>query len=168
METLAAQALKAKASDEAIKGLLYFLQQELAKRMEDVPKEFTQLNEEDPSDWTKQSATGIQNPLELMLGVSDKIEVPIKEMVRSIILRFFKNNSDIIESIFKNKETEQEHYYFIILKQDTDAYRTIFFDFISHLTSVDITQKYPVCFQFVPREYKPKIMHLQEVVSYKS
>lgn len=154
---------RTEASDEAIRGVLFFLDQELKKRLDEVEKSDALIKIGDKTELTKHIEKVIKNPLHSMIQISNTLDMPIKSMVNSVINGFFKNNSDIIESVYKSNDQEHDLHYFIILKSDTDENRSILFDFLSYLSAINVTQKYPVYFQFVPIEYKPKIVHLQAV-----
>ena len=152
-----------KASDDAIRGVLYLLEQEMNKRLDEIIKSDELIKVGNKTDLTKAIENVMQNPLGAMVEFANNIDLPIMDMVNKAISGFFKNHSEIIDSVYRSKEAQYELYYFIILKSDTDENRSVLFNFISDLSALKVTKKYPVYFQFVPSEFKDKILHLHSL-----
>jgi hypothetical protein len=88
----------------------------------------------------------------------DSNTAAIKRMVRT----FFVNNKSLIAKVLISYNTLNNLHYSIVLKDDNIENRSTIFEFLNRYDLLDLSNKYPVYFQFIPIELAHKINRIEE------
>jgi hypothetical protein len=83
----------------------------------------------------------------------------IKGMVRT----FFVNNKSLIAKVLISYNTLNNLHYSIVLKDDNIENRNTIFEFLNKYDLLDVSNKYPVYFQFIPIDLAYKINRIEEL-----
>ena len=105
----------------------------------------------------------LDNPLHEITKVRGKIDATIINIVDSIFNYAFQKFSDKIKSVFKSKTFEEEMLYIVVVKNDGFEVRDELWGILNFYDSLDISNIYPVNFQFVPIELAEKITNAEPV-----
>lgn len=89
---------------------------------------------------------------------SEKISAGIlKSVIEEQLKVFLIENKNIIDSVFKNSDDENELFYYIVLKKDNNANRIKIFKFLDSQDDFEFSIKASIHFQFVPLTLKKHI-----------
>jgi hypothetical protein len=105
----------------------------------------------------------IDNPIKDVFEFSSKIDNQVDYIIDKIIRGFFKKNAFLIEKAYKTKQSLNDLHYSIVLKNDTLDNRTKLFSFLDNFDLMDISQKHPIYFQFIPESLSEKINYNEEI-----
>lgn len=87
----------------------------------------------------------------------------MKDVIKSMAKNFFDRNQSLIEKILISNTSLNHLHYSIILKDDNIENRNAIFEFLNRYDLLDINNKYPVYFQFIPTELAHKINSIEEI-----
>ncbi|MHB8261751.1 MAG: hypothetical protein ACYDCN_13075 [Bacteroidia bacterium] len=146
-----------------LKAILYLLQTNLEEFKDEVDRSYELIKIGEKTDLSKKIETTIDDPINSIFKLSSNIDNQIKEIVDRIVKAFLKHNSSIIHGAYKTQTSLNDLHYSIVLKKDDMDNRNKIFDFFDKFDLLDISNKYPVYFQFVPSELIGKINITEEV-----
>lgn|GEM_PF-1262756 len=155
------------SEDKRVKQLtaiLYLLQENLENFIGEVDKGyqlFTEIGEK--TELVQTIEKMIDNPLGNLSQFSEKIDGQIKTIVDKYVKNFLTKNQEIILRVVRSETSLNNLHYSIALKEDNMDNRLAIFDFCSIYSILEISTKYPVCFQFVPIELLDKVRYVEEL-----
>jgi len=147
-----------------LKAILYLLQTNLEEFSDEVDRSYELLKIGEKTDLSNKIEDSIDDPLTSIFKMTSNIDDQVKEIVNRIAESFLKHNSEIIQSAFRTKTSLNDLHYSIVLKTDNMDNRNKIFDFFDKFDLLEISRKYQVYFQFVPKELAEK-MHVYETVN---
>ena len=83
--------------------------------------------------------------------------------VKCMAKTFFINNKSLIEKVLISYNTLNNLHYSIVLKDDNIDNRNAIFEFLNKYDLLDVSNEYPVYFQFVPIELAHRINRIEEL-----
>jgi len=152
---------------DQVKQLLFLLQTHLEEYKDEVDRSYELYKIGEKTNLSKKLENVIKNPLSNIHDLSSNIDLQAKQIIDGIVKSFFKYNCKIIQTAYKTKTSSNDLHYSIVLKKDDIDNRNRIFDFFDKFYILDISDKYPVYFQFVPPELIGK-MHLNEEIELES
>jgi hypothetical protein len=162
MET---QAIKSPTSQEKIDAFLKVLDVTLREMQHEVNTSMV-LNEQGISnDFITQIKKVIDaDPLQNLFEVSNNLDSSIKEILNGIATQFFKSKRNDIASVYRSLTTNNDLHYSIILATDSTEKRLELFDFLNSYEMLELAEKFPLYFQFVPARFENKIINSEKVL----
>jgi hypothetical protein len=91
------------------------------------------------------------------------MKFPEQGIVKSMAKNFFNCNKPLIEKVLLSNTSLNHLHYSIVLKDDNIDNRNTIFDFLNRYDLLDMGNKYPVYFQFIPTELAHKINSIEEI-----
>lgn len=98
----------------------------------------------------------LENPLDSAANMLDVLESKLSEIIHTLPVKFFKKNNDIIENVYKAKNTGSLLHYSIILKDETPENKKLLRDFINDYNTKPYASRFPIIFQDIPTDILPK------------
>lgn len=150
---------------EQVKVLLYLLQEALEKAKDEVDNSYdllTKIGEKTPL--SRSIEKSIADPLSYLnysVGSFNKI---VKEAVEKLIVDFLRIQKGHLKSVHKADDRNTHLNYFIALKKDNEEERNNIFHFLDVYDKIELSDKYPVIFHFVPENLDLSSEKLKEVV----
>ncbi len=159
MNYIVATKIKQKESVEnpSVKGTLFQLQEEFSKILDEIDRSYKLYKVGEKTKLTEAIEATLANPLKQAYSISLDIDGNIKNIIDVIVKNFFIRNNSVVESVYRTKTPNQDLHYCIVLKNDTPENRTKVFGFFNAYDSTEVSEKFPVYFQFVPSKLIQKI-----------
>jgi hypothetical protein len=152
------QTVLGEVKDKRLKAILYLLQERLEEFKREVDRSYELLSIGELTDLSKQIKESITSgPLSGIIDVSNDIDMKMKQLLDSFVVSFFKYRQDVIDTVLRCENSSHELYYAITLKEDDIDNRNKIFEFYDKYDLLDISNRYPIYFQFVPKELRKKI-----------
>lgn len=148
---------------QQLKHILYLLQSNLEEFKEEVDRSYALLQIGEKKEFTRSIEKMLSDPLGDFSEISDKIDQEVKGIIKSMVKNFFDRNKLLIEKVLISNTSLNHLHYSIILKEDNIENRNTIFEFLNRYDLLDITNKYPVYFQFIPTELAHKINCIEEI-----
>lgn len=148
----------------AIKGILFLMEQHYSSKLEEIQKSDALINIGEKTELTSQIEKLFNNPLNELYELHKTSSSIVFEIVDSLVISFFKHNSDLISKLYRNKGTVHSIGYNIVLKEDSFENRETILSFFEFYNLIDISLGCPVYFQFVPVELAPKLKNVEELI----
>ncbi len=148
-------------------AIMYLLQSNLEGIINEAEGGYQRLTRKGEKTALVQSEeNNINNSISKLSDMSVKLDGQIKNIIDKYVSSFFNKNGILIETAIRSKSTLNNLHYSIVLKEDNMQNRLAIFDFLSDYDAfdMDISSRYPVYFQFIPRELVEKINVIEEVV----
>lgn len=146
-----------------LQAILYLLQTHLEDLKKEVDRSYELLKIGELTDLSKKIENTLNSPFGNILEISKDIDDKVKQVLNSFVSSFFKYRHDLIQAVFKSKTPLDELYYSIVLREDNLENRNKIFEFYNKFDLLDISNRYPVYFQFVPKELLGKIKYIEEI-----
>lgn len=146
-----------------LKAILYLLQTNLEDFKDEVDSSYELLKIGEKTNFSKKIEQKIDNPIKDIFEFSSKIDNQVNSILDKVVRGFLQKNSSIIYKAFKTKENQDDLHYSIVLKDDTINNRTKLFSFLDNFDLIEISQKHPIYFQFIPRKLIDKINYNEEI-----
>jgi hypothetical protein len=140
-----------------LKAILYLLQTNLEEFKDEVDRSYELLKLGEKTDLSQRIESSLDNPIESIFGMSANIDGQVKLIIDRIVKGFLKKHHGTIELAFRSKFASDDLHYCLVLKSDNSKERGKIFRFFDRYDLLDIAQRYPVIFQFVPQELAGKI-----------
>ena len=105
----------------------------------------------------------MDNPVKDIFEFSSKIDNQVNYILDKVIRGFLKKNSKLVDQAFKTKANQNDLHYSIVLKNDNLDNRNKLFSFLDNFDLMDISQKHPIYFQFIPKKLISKINYNEEI-----
>jgi hypothetical protein len=148
-----------------IKAILYLLQTSLDEFKKEVDKSYELLRLGEKTDLSKMIEETLNDPFKSIFNVSSKIDKEVKDIVNRITIGYFKSlQKDIKSHLYKNKSQRNDLYYAIVLEKDNIENRSKIFNFFDYYDMLDISERFPVSFQFVPIELIGNFKNLEKIL----
>ena len=123
----------------------------------EVDNSYALLQIGEKTDLSKQIENTIDNPISSIFDMSCNIDNQIKEIIDRIVKAFLKQNTEVVQQVYRTKTAMNDLHYSIVLKTDDVDSRSKLFGFFDQYDLMDISSKYPVYFQFVPTNLIEKV-----------
>ena len=146
-----------------LKAILYLLQTNLEEFKDEVDRSYELLKIGEMTDLTKKIEGTLSNPMDSILNVSNNIDSQVKQIVDIFVKSFFRKNKAVVTSAFRSKTSLNDLHYSIVLNEDNIDNRNKIFDFYDKYDLLEIANKYPVYFQFIPVELINKLYYSEEL-----
>jgi len=140
-----------------LRAILYLLQTNLEEFSEEVERSYELLKLGEKTELSKTIEDSIEDPLSSIFNISVDIDNRIKNIVDRIVKSYLKHNSAIVQTAYRTNTIKGDLHYSIVLKNDNMVNRNRIFDFFDKYDLLEVSQKYPVYFQFVPVDLAEKI-----------
>lgn len=146
-----------------LKAILYLLQTNLEEFKDEVDRSYELLKLGEMTELSSKIENTLSNPIDNVFHVSNNIDTQVKYIVDKFVKSFLAKNKSIIAGAYRSKTSLNDLHYSIVLNDDNIKNRNSIFDFLDKYDLLDIANKYPVYFQFVPSELINKINFSEEV-----
>ena len=146
-----------------LKAILYLLQSNLEGFKDEVDRSYSLLQIGEKTSLTQSIEKLLNNPIEGVFEMSSKIDDQVKYIVDKFVKAYLIENVQIVQSAYRSRTTYNDLHYSIVLKNDDMESRMKVFEFLDKYDSLEIADKYPVYFQFVPIELVGKINYNEEI-----
>lgn len=146
-----------------IQAILFLLQENLDEFKNEVDRSYELLKIGELTSLAKKIEKTINSPLDNIVEISDDIDDKVRQIVNGLVAFFFRRKRDIIFSAHKCKTPLNDLYYAIILNEDNMENREKILEFFDRFDLLHFSNKYPVYFQFVPKELQNKINCTEEI-----
>ncbi len=147
-----------------LKAILYLLQTNLDEFKDEVDRSYELLKIGEKTPLSQKIEQSLDNPIESIFGMSIAIDAQVRIIVDRIVRAFIKSRANLIEAAFKTKLPTADLHYCIVLKKDSTQNRAKVFEFLDQYDLIDISENYPVIFQFVPVELVSEIEVQEEII----
>ena len=148
---------------QQLKAILYLLQTNLEEFKDEVDSSYELLKIGEKTSLSKKLEQKIDNPINDIFEFSSEIDYQVNYILDKVVRGFLKKNSNVIDKAFKTKENHYDLHYSIVLKEDNINNRTKMFSFLDKFDVMDISQKHPIYFQFIPKQFIDKINYQEEI-----
>jgi hypothetical protein len=148
---------------QQLKHILYLLQSNLEEFKEEVDRSCALLQIGEKTEFARSIEKRLSDPLGEFSDISDKIDQEVKGIIKSMVKNFFNRNNALLDKVFVSKTSLNHLHYSIILKEDNIDNRNAIFEFLNRYDLLDMANKYPVYFQFIPTELAHKINSIEEL-----
>lgn len=146
-----------------LKAILYLLQTNLEELKDEVDSSYELLKIGEKTSFSEKLLKKIDNPIKDIFEFSSNIDDQVDYILDRVVRGYLKKKHDIIDRAFKTKESINDLHYSIVLKEDNTENRMAIFSFLNNFDLMDITEKHPIYFQFIPRKLIDKINYSEEV-----
>lgn len=146
-----------------LKAILFLLQTNVEKYWEEIDSSYELLKVGQMTDLTKKIDETLSNPLSILTEASNDLDFQVKRIVDFYVKKFFSQNKGYLTTAFRSLTPQNELHYSLVLKEDNIENRNKIFEFLEHYDLMDIANKYPVYFQFVPIEFIGKLRLAEEL-----
>ncbi len=116
------------------------------------------------TDLTKKIEDTLSNPMSATYNASNNIDNQVKQIVDIFVKSFFRQNKSIVNSAYRSKTSLNDLHYSIVLKEDNIENRNRIFDFFDKYDLLEIANRYPVYFQFIPPGLVDKLNYSEELM----
>jgi hypothetical protein len=154
MEKVTTSSKEAVATKAKVDGILYQLETFLEKFIDEVKKSYAlhKIGEKTELVENIEEIIG-QTRIDNLYNFSKGIDNQILYIIDDVVVKFFKINKDIINSVYKIKvQNKLNQYYLIVLKEDSIENRDKIFSFLDSYDTTEISVKYPVILKFTDEE----------------
>ncbi len=103
------------------------------------------------------------NPLTAMLDVHKTSRFNLKKMVSQLTIGFLHTKHHLLIKAFQ-VDQQSKLIYYIVLKEDNTSNRDVFFEFLSILDDIGISEGLPVLIKFLPERVMDKVQLKDELV----
>ncbi len=147
-----------------LKAILYLLQTNLEGFKAEVDRGYELLTKiGEKTDFVKEIEDAMSNPLGNISAMSQNLDENVTEIADALVRSFFAYRKEYIHKAFRNLASNNNLHYSIVLKEDNIEIRDKFLDFFEYYDVYDISNRYPVTFQFVPVELIDKVKVREEI-----
>jgi len=146
-----------------LKAILYLLQTNLEEFKDEVDSSYELLKIGEKTSLSKKIEQKMDNPVKDIFEFSSKIDNQVNYILDKVIRGFLKKNSKLVDQAFKTKANQNDLHYSIVLKNDNLDNRNKLFSFLDNFDLMDISQKHPIYFQFIPKKLISKINYNEEI-----
>lgn len=146
-----------------LRAILYLLQTNLEEFKDEVDRSYELLKIGEMTELTKKIEGTLSNPMDSVLNVSNNIDGQVKQIVDIFVKSFFRKNKETVGAAYRSKTSLNDLHYSIVLKEDNIKNRNKIFDFFDKYDLLEIANKYPVYFQFIPVELVNKLNYSEEL-----
>lgn len=147
-----------------LRAILYLLQTNLEEFKDEVDRSYELLQIGEMTELTKKIEGTLSNPMDSILNVSNNIDGQVKQIVDLYVKSFFRKIKETVSNAYRSKTTLNDLHYTIVLKEDNMENRNKVFDFFDKYDLLEIANKYPVYFQFIPVELVTKLNFSEELL----
>jgi hypothetical protein len=140
-----------------LKAILYLLQTNLEDFKDEVDRSYELLKIGEKTTLSKEIEHSLDNPIQSIFGLSTTIDVQVRLIIDRIVRAFIKSRAKLVASAYRTLLPTSDLHYCIVLNKDTTANRAKIFEFLDRYDLLDISENYPVIFQFVPQELAHEI-----------
>ena len=148
---------------QQLKHILYLLQSNLEEFKDEVDRSYALLQIGEKTEFTKSLEKWLSDPLGDFSNISDKIDQEVKGILKSMAKNFFNHNKSLVEKVLISYTSLNHLHFSIVLKEDNIDNRNAIFEFLNRYDLLDMANKYPVYFQFIPTELAHKINSIEEL-----
>jgi len=149
------------SSVENRKGQLVHLLAALQFNLEDLKNEvdrsYALYEIGEKTDLLQKIEQMLDNPIQSIFDLSNDVDGKAKDIINQLVKAFFRQNKELIHKAGKANSFSGSLYYAIVLKEDSTDNRSEIFDFFDHYDFMEISNKFPVYFQFVPKHLEDKV-----------
>jgi len=142
---------------------LYLLQSNLKEFTDEVNRSYELLKIGEKTDLSKKIEDALSNPVDSIFQVSGSIDNQVKHIIDIFVKSFLRYNRSVVGAAYRSKTSLNDLHYSIVLKEDNINSRNSIFDFFDKYDLLEISNKYPVYFQFVPAGLVEKIKYSEEL-----
>lgn len=146
-----------------LKAILYLLQTNLDEVKDEVDRSYELLKIGEMTDLTKKIEGALSNPMDSVFNISNNIDSQVKQIVDIFVKSFFRKNKAVVNSAYRSKTSLNDLHYSIVLKEDNIDNRNKIFDFFDKYDLLEIANRYPVYFQFIPVDLVNKLNYSEEL-----
>lgn len=146
-----------------LRAILYLLQTNLEEFKDEVDRSYELLKIGEMTELTKKIEGTLSNPMDSVLNISNNIDGQVKQIVDIFVKSFFRKNKETVSATYRSKTSLNDLHYSIVLKKDNMENRNKIFDFFDKYDLLEIANRYPVYFQFIPVALVNKLNYSEEL-----
>jgi hypothetical protein len=147
-----------------LKAILYLLQTNLESMQDEVDRSYELIKIGEKTDLSKKIEESLNNPIEHILASSSKFNEQVRNLLDKMVTAFFFYHKDIILSVHRGLNTDNELHYSIVLKEDNIENRSVIFEFFDTFNEIEMTSNYSVYFQFIPQKLVNKLTNSNRII----
>lgn len=145
------------ANNEFLYGILEAYNKWLTEKKNQIDFSKTMLGQGAKTDLTMGLESIVNNPLQELCKLSDNVGDLAKSFLDILVKNFLEKKSAIIDTAFRTASKSNDLHYSIILKRDTLENRKSIFSFLNDYEISELSSKFPIYFQFVPKKMKKEM-----------
>lgn len=161
------QEVEIPTDNEAQKRLRYtlgLLQSFLEETIEQVDRSYALHKIGEQTELTRLIEAKLNDPLGSMMEMSERVDSQLRTVIDSIVRAFLRQKRELLASAFVDPVTSSNALHYIIaLDDDSDENRNQIFDFFERYDEVPFAEKFPVLFQFIPKDLIAEMSSAQRV-----
>lgn len=160
MSTAVAQnKQKQQSIDEKLHAFFYLLQEDLDKFKAEVEKSYELFRKiGKKTELTQLIEENIKNPSKGFFANANEVNQVAFAIVNAQVIMHFKSNNDIIsKGIRIVKRIDGSLRYYVVLKKDNLDNRRKIYSFFDKYAVSELSNKFPVYIEFIPKELASKI-----------
>ncbi len=150
---------------DQIKAILFLLQTNLEEFKTEVNRAYELLKIGEKSNLSKKIEHMMDDPISNIFQISSDVDNQAKIIIDRIVKSFINYKSDLIQYAIRSKTYFNDLHYSIVLKVDNVENRNQIFDFYDKYDMLEISNRFPVYFQFVPIELIKNIPLAEEILT---
>lgn len=163
MTTLQSTVAKQDPKVGQLKAILFLLQTNLEEFKGDVDRSYSLLQIGEKTPLLKSIENTLDNPMRAIFEMSSSIDDKVKSIIDRFVRFFLIEKRSLIRAAYNSKNSSNNLHYSIVLKDDVIENRNLILDFFDNFHEMEISERYPVYFQFIPIELVKKISLGEEI-----
>lgn len=164
METEATIKTSVDQKVDQIKAILYLLQTHTEEFKAEIDKAYALLKVGEKTDLSNKIEKIMDDPFSNIFEISSGVDNQAKELIDRLAKSFFNFNNEIIRYAYRTRTFFNDLHYSVVLKEDNIVNREKMFEFFEKYDLLEIADRFPVYFQFVPLELMSKIPSSEEII----
>jgi hypothetical protein len=150
---------KQQSIDEKLHAFFYLLQEDLDKFKAEVEKSYDLFRKiGKKTELTQLIEENIKNPSKGFFANANEVNQVAFAIVNAQVIMHFKSNNEIIyKGIRIVKRIDDSLRYYIVLKKDSQENRRKIYSFFDKYAVSELSNKFPVYIEFIPKELAGKI-----------
>jgi hypothetical protein len=146
-----------------IKTILYLLQNYLGDFQAEVDRSYALLNVGATTELVQKIETLLTNPIDNITNMANNIDTQVKHLADVLVKSFLHEHKVLVNMAYRSKTPFNDLHYCIVLHTDDMVNRSKIFNFYDMYDLLEIAERYPVYFQFVPTELADKIIYSEQL-----
>lgn len=150
---------KQQSIDEKLHAFFYLLQEDLDKFKAEVEKSYELFRKIGKrTELTLLIEENIKNPSKGFFANANEINQVAFAIVNAQVIMHLKSNNDVISKGFRIvKRVDGSLRYYVVLKNDSQENRRKIYSFFDKYAVSELSNKFPVFIEFIPKELAGKI-----------
>jgi len=107
----------------------------------------------------------INDPLSQLTNMRNDIDLTVTSILSRIATQFFSDHKDVVDIVYKTENHHDDLLFCIVLKEDNTANRRKVFSFLRDYKCTNLSETFPIYFQFVSKEIENKLLKKEVILN---